>query len=55
MTGRTGLALRSTRDMIAASATIPVSALRLLVRHLPYLATLICAGLAGRHPGPRLR
>ncbi|OFT77549.1 hypothetical protein HMPREF3104_02190 [Corynebacterium sp. HMSC30G07] len=48
MTGRTGLALRSTRDMIAASATIPVSALRLLVRHLPQLIALICAGLAGR-------
>ncbi|WP_141737454.1 hypothetical protein [Corynebacterium sp. HMSC29G08] len=48
MTSRTGVALRSTRDMIAASATIPVSALRLLVRHLPQLLTLICVGLAGR-------
>lgn len=48
MAARTGDRFDSLRDLAYESASIPVRALKLLVRHFAQLVTVICLGLAGR-------
>lgn len=48
MAARTGERFDSLRDLAYESASIPVRALKLLVRHFAQLVTVICLGLAGR-------